>query len=152
MPTAAMTSTAVEAAATAAVESTTAVVSAAGEAVGFATSVAVASASRVARMSIVAAMPVVAVAVVTAATVESAAIIAAMEPGAGAYEDAADEVVRPIVAVRSAGVRIGAVITISAGRCWPDGAVYGTYSNAHPNLGVSTAHGKKQNSQQSNKF
>ena len=168
MSTAAVASTAVETAATAAVECIAAVIAAArvsaviataDEAVGFATPVAVIPASKIATMSIVAAVavvaatPVVTVAIVTATTVEAPAIVAAVEPGSGADEDAADEVIRPVIAVWSAGVRIVAVITISAGRCWPNGAVHGTYSNAHGKLCVSASRGKKkQNPQQSNIF
>jgi hypothetical protein len=147
---------------TAAVESIAAVIAAArvstvvataDEAVGVATPVAVTAVAVVASMSIIISiMAVVAVAVVTAATVESVAIVAAVVPGAGTDEDAAGEVVRPVVAVWSTGVRIVAVVTIGAGRCWPDGAVHGTYSNTKRNLCVSTSRGKKQNSQQSNIF
>jgi hypothetical protein len=119
----------------------TAVVASADEAVGVATPVAM-----IATMSVVAVTSVVTVAVVTATTVEAAAIVTAVVPGAGADENAAGEVVRPVVAVWSTGVRIVAVITISAGRCWPDGAVHGTYSDAHGKLCVGVSRGKKQNS------
>jgi hypothetical protein len=160
MSTAAVASTAVKTAATAvvaaipmvaatriaAVVSITAVVAAADEAVGFPASVAVAAVAIIAIMFVVAATSVVTVAVVTAMTVEAAAVVAAVVPGAGADEDATDEVVRPVVAVRSAGVRIVAVVTISAGRCRPDGAVHGAYSDAHGKLCVGVSRGKKQNS------
>jgi hypothetical protein len=125
----------------------TAVVASADEAVGVATPVAM-----IAAMSVVALTSVVTVAIVAATTVEAAAIIAAVVPGAGADEDAAGEVVRPVVAVWSAGVRIVTVVTISAGRGWPDGAVHWTYSNAHRKLCVSISRGEKQNPQQSNIF
>ena len=77
-----------------------------------------------------------------------------MEPGAGADEDATDEVVRPVVTVGSAGVRIVAVVTVSANRRGANGTVYGTDSdtNAEPNLRVGAARGKKQYSHQSNIF
>ena len=156
MSTAAVASTAVESAATAAVESITAVIAAArvaavvsatDKAVGFATPVPVASVSIATAASVVST-----VAVVTAATVESAAIVAAVEPRAGADEDAADEVIRAVEAVGCAGVGIVAVVTISAGGCWPDRAVHGTYSNAHGKLCLSVSRSKKQNSQQCNIF
>ena len=98
-------------------------------------------------MAIVAATPIVAVAVITASAVEAAAIVAAVEPRAGADEDAADEVVRPVVAVGSAGVRIVAVVTVGAGRRRADGTVNGAYPNTDANLRVGAARGKKQNSQ-----
>jgi hypothetical protein len=144
------TAATMESTATAAVESSAAVkatmVTATDKASGIAAPVAVIAAS------VVAAVSIVTVAVVTAAAVEAVAIVAAVEPRTGADEDAADEVVRPVVAVRSAGVRIVAVVTISAGGCRPDGAVHGTYSDAHGKLCVSVSRGKKQDSQQSNIF
>jgi len=97
-------------------------------------------------VTIVAAVAVISAAIVAAATVEAAAVIAAVIPGASADEDAAEEVVRAIVAVRSAGIRIVAVVTIGADWRWANGAVHGAYSNAHPDLGVGTARGKEQNS------
>jgi hypothetical protein len=153
MSTAAVAATSVKTAATAVIAAiamvaatrVTAVV-AADEAVGFPAPVAVAAVAIIATMFVVAAASVVTVAVVTAMTVEAAAVVAAVVPGAGADEDATDEVVRPVVAVRSAGVRIVAVVTISAGGCRPDGAIHGTYSDAHGKLCVSVSRGKKQNS------
>jgi hypothetical protein len=167
MSTAAVASATVEPAATASVEAVaamesavitaaveTAAVAATDEAMGFSTPEAVTA------VSIVAAMPVIAMSVV-AMSVEPAAIksatveamaIEAVEPGAGADEDAAGEVIRSVVAVRSAGVRIVAVVTVSADWRRADGAVHGTYSNAHPNLCVGTTRGEKQNSQQSSIF
>lgn len=85
-------------------------------------------------------------AAVIAPTVEAATVVAAVVPGAGADEDAADEVVRSVVAVRSAGVRIVAVVTKGADRRWADGAVYRTYPDSHANLGLGAAGGEKQNS------
>src|SRR6202035_1241833 len=150
MSAATVASTSVEpatAACVSAVVSITAMVAPTDEAVRVAAPVAVIAASIVATVaviatvSIVAATAVVTVAVVTAATVEAVAI-APVEPRTGADEDAAAEVVRPVVAVGSAGVRIVAVVTIGAGRCWPDGAVHGTYSNTHGNLRVGVSRGK----------
>jgi len=91
-------------------------------------------------------------AVVAAAAVEAATIVAAVEPRAGADEDASNEVVRAVVAVRSAGVRIVAVVTVSAGRSRADGAVNRAYADADANLRVGVARSKKQNSQQCNIF
>jgi len=147
MPTAAVASTAVEPATTAAVESITAVIAAADEAAGIASPVAVV------RVSVIPAVSVVPTAsVVAATTVKASAIVAAVEPGAGADEDAADEVIRAVEAVWSAGVRIVAVVTVGAGWRWTDGTVHGTYSNPHANLSVGITRGKKQNSQQCNIF
>ena len=146
MPTAAVAATAVETAATAAVESTTAVVSAANEAAGYATPVAVAAASVGSTAAIISTVPVVTVAIVAAATIEASAVVAAVEPWAGADEHAAGEVIRTVVAVWGAGVRIIAVVTVSAGGRWPDGAVHGTYSHGHANLRVGVPGRKKQNS------
>ena len=138
MSTAAVASTAVESIAAVKTAASVSAVIAADEAVRVAASVAAAA--------IIATTSVVTVAIVTAPTVEAAAIVAAVEPGAGADEDAADEVIRAVEAVGCAGVRIVAVVTISAGGRWADGAIYGTYSNAHPNLCVGAARSKKQNS------
>jgi hypothetical protein len=124
-----------------------AAIATADEAMGVSASVAVSPASIVSIMAIVAAMSVV-----TATTVEAAAIVTAVVPRSGADEDAAGEVVRSVEAVWSAGVRIVAEVTISAGWRWSDGAVHGTYSNAHGKLCVSVSRGKKQNTEQSNVF
>ena len=104
----------------------------------------------VSTVAVVAAMSIVTVAIISATTVEAATIVAAVEPRAGADEDAADEVVRSVVAVRCAGVRIVAVVTVGAGRRRADGAVNWAYPDADANLRVGAARGKKQNSQQSN--
>jgi hypothetical protein len=128
------------------------VVAATDEAVGVAASIAVAPASIITASSVVAIMSVVPVAVITAATVEATAIVAAVVPGAGADEDAADEVVRSVEAVRSAGVRIVAVVTISAGGRRPDRAVHGTYSNAHGKLCMSVSRSEEQNPHECNIF
>jgi hypothetical protein len=96
----------------------------------------------VAPVAIVAATTVIATAII-AATVEAATVVAAAIPRAGADEDAADKIVRPIVAVRSASVRIVAVVTVGTDR---RRAVDGTYSNGHANLGVGAARGEEQNS------
>ena len=132
---------------TAAMES--AAVTATDEAVGFTAPVAVTAVSIVAVTS-VEAVTVVAAAI-KSATVE-AMPIEAMEPGAGADEDATGEVVRPVETVRSASVRIVAVVTVSADWRGADGAVHGTYSNGHANLCVGASRSKKKTSQQSSIF
>lgn len=106
----------------------------------------------IATMTVIAAVTIVATAIVSAAiiatTVEAATVVAVV-PGAGADEDSADEVVRSVVAVWCAGVRIVAVVTVGADRRWSDD---GAYSNSNANLRLSAARDKKQNSQQSNIF
>jgi len=124
----------------------TAAVTATDEAVGFTAPVAVTAVSRVAITSVEAATIVTAA--IKSATVEAMPV----EPRAGADEDAACEVVRSVEAVRSAGVRIVAVVTVSADWRRADGAVHGTYSNGHANLCVGASRSKKQNSQQSSIF
>jgi len=159
MSTAAVASTAVEPAATASVEAVAAMesavitaavestaVAATDKAVGFSTPVAVTA------VSIVGAMPVIAMSVVAAAIKSATVEAMPMEPGAGADEDAAGEVVRSVVTVRSASVRIVAVVTVSADWRRADGAVHGTYSNGHANLCVGASRSKKKNSQQSSIF
>ena len=103
-------------------------------------------------MAVVAAMSIVAVAVIAAASVEATTIVAAVEPRAGTDEDAADEVVRPVVAVGSTSIRIGAVVTVGAGRGGADGTINRACPNTEANLSVGAARGKKQNSQQCNIF
>lgn len=83
-------------------------------------------------------------------TIEGGVAIVAMAPiavipGAGADEDAANEVVRAIVAVGSAGVRIITVVAISADRCWSNGDADRTYSNANSDLGVRASRSEEQN-------
>ena len=141
---AAVASTAVEPTATAAMETTAAVEAAVAAAETFMTVESTAP--------VVAATSVETTAVITAASVEGATIVATVEPRAGADEDAADEVVRTVVAVGRACVRIVAVVTVSAGGRWPDRAVHRTYSDAHGKLRVSACRCKKQNCQQSNIF
>jgi hypothetical protein len=135
MATTAVASATVEPATAAAVESRVAVESAA-----FATAD---EAVRVAAASIITAVSVVsAAAIVTATTVEAMAITA-VEPGAGADEDTTGEVVRPVITVRSAGVRSVTVVTVGADRRRADCTVDGAYPDAHPNLRVGAARGKK---------
>ena len=153
---AAVAATTMESASTAAVESataaepsaiTTAVESAAIATVEtfMATETAIAATKTfmavVAAASIVTTVTVVA-ATIIATTVEAAAVVPVI-PGAGADEDAANEVVRAIVAVGCAGVRIVAVVTVGADR---GSAVDRAHSDGKANLRVGIARGKKQNS------
>lgn len=129
------TATAVESATTA-VEPGVAMKAAANVAVAV-TVIAVAAASIIA-MAVVAA-PIVAVSVVAMTPVVRS--VPAVEPGAGADEEAVHEVVRAVEAVGRAGVRIIAVVAIGADRG-------GTNANADTNadLRVGTACGEEQNS------
>src|SRR5882762_6499744 len=127
----------------------TAVVAATDEAVGFTAPVAVTAVSIVAVTSV---KPVTGVSAAIKSATAEAMPIEAVEPGAGADEDATGEVVRPVETVRSASVRIVAVVTVSADWRGADGAVHGTYSNGHANLCVGASRSKKKNSQQSSIF
>jgi len=102
-------------------------------------------------MAIVAAAAVKAIVIVESAaiiatTIEAVTVVAAVIPGASADEDAAEKVVRPVVAIWSASVRIVAVVTVGADWRWANGAVHGTYSNRYADLRVGAARGEKQNS------
>lgn len=96
---------------------------------------------------------VIATATVVAMTVVAATPIMrpvpAVEPGAGTNEDAVHEVVRAVVAVGRAGVRIVAVVAISADRGWTDGnGASDANTDADANLGMGAACcGEEQNSQ-----
>ena len=137
---------AMAAVASAAVEPIAAMESAVAAAETFTTESAIAATE--AFVSVEAAAPVKAMAVITT-TVEAAT----MEPRAGADEDAADEIVRPVVAVRRTGVGIVAVVTVGADRRGTDGAVNGANPDADANLRVGAARrGEKQDPQQCNIF
>ena len=141
MSTAAVAATAtVEPAATAVVPVTAAVASA-DEATRVAASVPVST------PAVVSAASIVAVAVIATPTVEAAAIVGAVVPRAGADEDAASEVIRAIVAVGGASVRVVTVVTVGADRGWADRAVNGAYPDAHAKLRLGSTSGEKQNSQ-----
>ena len=159
------TAATVESATTAAVESatTTAVESATTAMEAIATvkpaaitatmeSAAVSAPVAVAAMTVVSAVTVISAAIVATAAVESAAIVTAVVPGAGADEDAVDKVIRSVVAVGRAGVRIVVVVTVNAGWCGADGTVDGAYPDAHGNLSMGAGRDEKQNSQQCNIF
>jgi hypothetical protein len=79
--------------------------------------------------------PSVVTASVVAASVETASIVTpavvAVEPGAGADKDAADEVIGAVEAVRRAFVRIIIIVAVSAYRCWADIAVPWADANAN---------------------
>ena len=157
MAAATMASSAVEPAATAAMEATS---TATVESIATVEASVIATTDETVRgsaaVAMVAVLKVSATSVVAmsfiAAAIEAATIVTAMVPRTGTDEDAADEVVRSVVTVRSAGVRRVAIVTVSADRRRADGAVYGTYSHAHAKLRVGAACGKKQNSKQSNIF
>ena len=147
MSTAAVAATAtVEPAATAVVPVTAAVASA-DEATRVAASVPVAAMSVVSTPAVVSAASIVAVAVIATPTVEAAAIVGAVVPRAGADEDAASEVIRAIVAVGGASVRVVTVVTVGADRGWADRAVNGANPDAHAKLRLGSTSGEKQNSQ-----
>jgi hypothetical protein len=99
---------------------------------------------------------------IKAASVEAAAIIAAsieaatvvaVKPGAGADKHAAYKVVRPVIAIGRAGIRVVAIITVGAHRRRSKACgVHRTYSNAHGNLCPRVSCGKEQNAQQCSIF
>ena len=92
---------------------------------------------------------------VTGATIIPAAAIVAvaptpaptMEPGAGSEEYAIHKVIRAVVPIRCASVRIVAVVPISANRSCSDPYAYGTNADSYRNLSVSLARRKNQNCQ-----
>jgi len=147
---AAVAATAVEPTATTVEPGTAAMETIAAAEAFTATEAAVAAAETI--MAVKTATSIVAVAVIAATTVEAAAVVTAVEPWAGADEDAADEVVRSVIAVGSASIGIVAVVTVGAGRGGADGTVNRAYPDTETNLRVGAARGKKQNSQQSNIF
>ena len=69
-------------------------------------------------------------------TVEAASAVEAVEPRAGADEDAADEVVRAVVAVGCARVRSVRVVAVSADRSW----THWTDTNSEGDLRVRGAY------------
>jgi hypothetical protein len=81
------------------------------------------------------------------AAIKAASEVAAI-PGARADKHAAYEVVRPVIAIRRASVRIVVVVTIGADRGWSIAPVCGTYSNAERHLRLRVSCGKKQSPQQ----
>jgi hypothetical protein len=113
-------------------------------------------------MSVVAATAVVAVSVVPLTVIATAVAIAIVpasiksgEPRTGAYERATYKVARPVIAVRSAGIRVVAVISIVTNRSRTiiraDSCVNWTDRNSNRNLCICTACGEqnryRQNSQ-----
>jgi hypothetical protein len=126
----------------------TAAIATADEATRVAASVPVDAMSVVSSPAIISTTAVISTAaIICTATVEATAIVAAVVPRAGADEDAADEVIRPIVAVGGASVRIVTVVTVGTNRSGADGAVNGAYPDAYANLRLGSTSGKKQNSQ-----
>ena len=143
---AAVASTAVVSTTTAAVEPASAAMEAVAAAEALSTMEAAVTAAET-FMSVVTAASIITVAVIAAATVEAAAVVAAVKPRAGADKDASGEIVRAVVAVWSASVRIVAVVTVSADWGGTDRAVHGAYPDAHAKLRLGGTSGKKQNSE-----
>jgi hypothetical protein len=84
--------------------------------------------------------------------IKAMAIIAVV-PRARANEDAVHEPVRPVIPIRSAGVRIVAIISIRTNRRRPHTRDYWSNANAHRNLSVSAScGGKNQNCQKCHVF
>jgi hypothetical protein len=131
---------------TAAAEVTTATVAVAAMEVS-----AVIAAIKAASIPAMTVIAVSAAAIIPTATVAvSAAIVAvsvAVEPGAGADEDAAGEPIRPVESVGGAGVRIIVVITIGADGSRP--VIHGTsYTDAKGDaLGVRARSGEETNTE-----
>jgi hypothetical protein len=74
-------------------------------------------------------------------TVISASAIETMKPWASAYKDAAFKVVRPVITVRSTGIRRVTVIAILANRRWPHigrSSIDWPNTYSHPHLRVRT--------------
>ena len=139
-------------ASTAVVSTTTAAVEPAASAEAFSTMEAAVTAAEtfmpiVTTVAVVTAASIITAAVIAATTVEAAAVVAAVKPRAGADEDASGEIVRAVVAVWRASVRIVAVVTVSADWGGTDGAVHGAYPDAHAKLRLGGTSGKKQNSE-----
>jgi hypothetical protein len=90
--------------------------------------------------SISAPVPAAAVSVVVAATVtESAATVAPpVEPWTGADKDAADEVVRAVISVRSASVGGVPVVAVSTNRCRSNIPAHWPHADAYANAYLCT--------------
>jgi len=97
-------------------------------------------------MAVEPATSIITATIIAATTVESAAVVAAVKPGASADEDTAGEVVRAVVAIGRASVRIVTVVTVGADWGGADGAVHGAYPDAHAELRLGGTSGQKQNS------
>jgi hypothetical protein len=76
--------------------------------------------------------------------------VVAVEPGTGADEHATDEVVRPIVAIRGAGVWIPTVVAVGTNRSGASGHSNGAnpHADAYPDLSIRVGRGKDKNSKQ----
>lgn len=131
-----VSATTVEAAATA-VEATTAMIAT----VAVESAVAVIAATDVAMTSVSVAGPIAVASTIESRMAPITVTVVAMAPiavipGAGTDEDAAYKVVRAIVAVGGASVRIITKVAIRADRRRSDGDADGAYSNADSNLGM----------------
>jgi len=71
-------------------------------------------------------------------TIEAATIVAVI-PRPGTDEDAAYEIIRSVITIRGASIRIVAVITIRTNGRRPNARNHRTDSNAHGNLSMSAA-------------
>jgi len=71
-------------------------------------------------------------------TIEAATIVAVI-PRPGTDEDAAYEIIRSVITIRGASIRIVAVITIRTRRRRPNACNHRADSNAHGNLSMSAA-------------
>jgi hypothetical protein len=78
------------------------------------------------------------IAVTAAEAVAATIAIAPAEPGTGTDEDAADEVVRSIVAIRRTGIRVVAIVAIRTNRCGVRITIRvgNTYADSDRDLGV----------------
>jgi hypothetical protein len=92
------------------------------------------------------AAPITISATIVAMAVEAAPVVAVI-PRSGAYKDSAYKVIRAVITVRGASIRIVAVITVGACRSGADASVHRADSNAdaEAHLGLCLTCGKKQN-------
>ncbi len=146
-----MTASAVKAAASPTVEAVAAAVESAGITAAIPATVRAPIAISWARVAVT--VTIVTAAIITATPVVAASVktapIVAVIPGAGTDEEAINEVARAIVAIRGAGIRIIAVVTVGTDRSWPNCSIHGTNSHSDRNLGLRAGCGKEQNAQQS---
>jgi hypothetical protein len=110
------------------------------------TAVAAIEAASIAAVTVITAAAVISATVAVSAAVVAVSVIA-VEPGAGADEDAAGEPIRTVVAVGCAGVRIIIVVAISTD--WR-GAVIGRGANSNAEgdaLGLYVRSGEETNTE-----
>jgi hypothetical protein len=136
------TSAAMEATAAAAVEAFTTMEATAAMSESTTTGVTVAAARVPVAAPVVAA---VVIATPTSVIAISTAAVVAVVPRAGADKDAADKVVRTVVAVRRTRIWVIAVVAVSANRS--GSYISGTNSNANGDLSVGVTCRKHQNAE-----